>query len=118
MTAQAVQASCEAMSTSSADAIAAVNTYVDAFNSDPVGAEGGAQAAVDALNQSADLVSGSMTDTLPPELRDALNGWVDAARGVATAIAGNYPAEDFNSAIAQLNDSKTTALDRCDAAYR
>ena len=118
MTTQAVHTSCEAMSTSSADAIAAVNTYVDAFNTDPVGAEGGAQAAVDALNQSADLVSGSMTDTLPPELRDALNGWVDAARGVATAIAGNYPAEDFNSAIAQLNDSKTTALDRCDAAYR
>ncbi|MBX7455436.1 hypothetical protein GR927_46270 [Mycolicibacterium sp. 3033] len=118
MTAQAVQTSCEAMSTSSADAIAAVNSYVDAFNTDPGGAAGTAGAAVDALNQSADLVSTSMTDALPAELRDSLNGWIDAARGVATAIAGNYPAEDFNDAIAQLNDSKTTALDRCDAAYR
>ena len=118
MTTQAVHTSCEAMSTSSADAIGAVNTYVDAFNSDPAGAAGKGQAAVDALNQSADLVSGSFTDTLPPELRDALNGWVDAARGVATAIAGTYGAEEFNAAIAALNDSKTTALDRCDAAYR
>jgi hypothetical protein len=43
---------------------------------------------------------------------------VESARAVATAIAGNYGAEEFNAAITQLNDSKTAALDRCDAAYR
>jgi hypothetical protein len=118
VTTQAVQSTCETMSSSSADAIAAVNTYVDAFNADPGGSASNAGPAVDALNQSADLVSSGLSDALPGELRDALTGWVDAARAVATAIAGNYPAEDFNAAIARLNDAKTTALDRCDAAFR
>jgi hypothetical protein len=43
---------------------------------------------------------------------------VDAARGVATAIAGNYGPDAFNSAVTKLNDVKTHALDLCDAAYR
>ncbi len=59
-----------------------------------------------------------MSDPLTPDLRDALNAWVDAARGVATAIAGNYGPDEFNAAISKLNDVKTTALDLCDAAYR
>ena len=115
---EAVHTSCEAMSSSSAEAIGAVNTYVDAFNTNPAEVARTAGPAVDALNHSADLVAGSISDPLAPDLRDALNSWVDAARGVATAIAGNYPTDDFNTAIALLNDSKTTALDRCDAAYR
>ena len=36
---------------------------------------------------------------------------------MATAIAGNYGPDEFNAAINQLNDSKTDALDLCDAAY-
>lgn len=115
---EAVHTSCEAMSSSSAEAVGALNTYVDAFNRNPAEVARTAGPAVDALNHSADLVAGSISDPLAPELRDALNSWVDAARGVATAIAGNYPTDDFNTAIALLNDSKTTALDRCDAAYR
>jgi hypothetical protein len=118
MSVEAVSTSCEAMSSSSAEAIGAVNTYVDAFNSNPAEIGRTAGPAVDALNHSADLVAGSLSDPLTPELRDALNSWVDAARGVATAIAGNYSADEFNAAITLLNDSKTTALDRCDAAYR
>jgi hypothetical protein len=51
-------------------------------------------------------------------LRDALNAWVDAARGVANAIAGNYGPDQFNAAITKLNDTKTIALDMCDRAYR
>ena len=47
-----------------------------------------------------------------------LNAWVDASRGLATAIAGNYGPDDFNAAITKLNDTKTTALNKCDAAYR
>jgi hypothetical protein len=117
LTTEAIHSSCEALSTSSVDAITAVNTYVDAFNANA--ADVGAQAgpAIDALNHSADLVARSVSDPLTPELRDALNAWVDAARGVATAIAGNYGPDEFNSAITRLNDTKTTALNLCDAAY-
>ncbi len=117
LTTQAIHSSCEALSSSSVDAITAVNDYVDAFNQNAadVGAKTGP--AIDALNQSADLVARSISDPLTAELRDALNAWVDAARGVATAIAGNYGPDEFNDAITQLNDTKTTALDECDAAY-
>jgi hypothetical protein len=118
LTVEAVHTSCEALSSSSAEAIGAVNAYVDAFNENAADIERTAGPAVDALNHSADLVAGSISDPLPAELRDALNSWVDAARAVATAIAGNYPTDEFNAAISRLNDSKTTALDRCDAAYR
>jgi hypothetical protein len=117
LTTEAIHSSCEALSSSSVDAITAVNNYVDAFNANA--ADVGAQAgpAIDALNHSADLVARSISDPLTPELKDALNAWVDAARGVATAIAGNYGPDEFNVAITRLNDSKTTALDLCDAAY-
>lgn len=118
LTVEAVRTSCEAMSSSSAEAIGAVNNYVDAFNNNPADIGRMAGPAVDALNHSADLVAGSMSDPLTQELRDSLNAWVDSARAVATAIAGNYPADEFNAAIAGLNESKSTALDRCDAAYR
>jgi hypothetical protein len=118
LTTEAVHTACEAMSSSSADAVKAVNAYVDAFNANPDAASSAAGPAVDALNHSADLVAGSISDPLTQQLKDALNGWVDAARGVATAIAGNYPTDQFNASISRLNDSKTAALDRCDAAYR
>jgi cytoskeletal protein RodZ len=115
---QAIHSSCEALSSSSVDAITAVNNYVDAFNRSATDAATKARPAIDALNHSADLVAGSVSDTLSPKLRDALNAWVDAARGLATAIAGNYGADEFNAAISKLNDTKTTALNLCDAAYR
>jgi hypothetical protein len=118
LTKQAVHSSCEALSSSSVDAITAVNNYVEAFNKSAADATAKGAPAVDALNHSADLVAGSVSDTLAPNLRDALNAWVDAARGVATAIAGNYGPDEFNAAITKLNDTKTTALDLCDAAYR
>jgi hypothetical protein len=107
LTKQAVHSSCEALSSSSVDAITAVNNYVEAFNKSAADATAKAAPAVDALNH-----------TLAPNLRDALNAWVDAARGLATAIAGNYGPDEFNAAISKLNDTKTTALNLCDAAYR
>ena len=118
LTTQAIHSSCEALSSSSVDAITAVNNYVDAFNRNAADAAAKAAPAIDALNHSADLVARSVSDTLTPDLRDALNAWVDAARGLATAIAGNYGPDEFNAAITKLNDTKTTALDLCDAAYR
>jgi len=95
-----------------------VNNYVDAFNRNAADAGAKAGPAIDALNHSADLVARSVSDALAPNLRDALNAWVDASRGLAAAIAGNYGPDDFNAAITKLNDNKTTALNMCDAAYR
>lgn len=117
LTREAVHSSCEALSTSSVDAITALNNYVDVFNVSAADAVVQAGPAVDALNHSADLVARSISDPLSPELRDAMNAWVDAARGVATAIAGNYGPDEINAAITRLNDSKTTALNLCDASY-
>ena len=118
LTTQAIHTSCEALSSSSVDAITAVNNYIDAFNRNAADAGAKAGPAIDALNHSADLVARSVSDALAPNLRDALNAWVDASRGLAAAIAGNYGPDDFNAAITKLNDNKTTALNMCDAAYR
>ena len=117
-TTEAVHKACEALSSSSVDSITAVNDFVKAFNDNAPDAQSKAGPAADALNQSADTVAQNISDPLSPDLRDALNAWVDAARGVATAITGNYGPDAFNTAVRQLNDVKTHALDLCDAAYR
>ena len=64
--------SCMVMSNSSDDAINAINVYVDAFN-----VSGGeeahlADAAVGALDRSANRVEGTFGPMLPAELRDLL----------------------------------------------
>jgi hypothetical protein len=118
LTTQAIHSSCEALSSSSVDAITAVNNYVDAFNKNAADAAAKAPGAIDALNHSGDLVARSVSDTLTANLRDALNAWVDAARGLAAAIGGNYGPDEFNAAITKLNDTKTAALNMCDTAYR
>jgi hypothetical protein len=117
LTTQAIHTTCEDLSSSSVDAITAVNAYVDARNQDAGDLPAKAGPAVDALNRSADLVATGISDALAPELRDALNAWVDAAGGVAGAIVGNYGPEEFNAAITRLNDSRDAALNLCDASY-
>jgi hypothetical protein len=117
LTTEAIHMTCEALSTSSADAVTAVNDYVVAFKDGAGDTPAKAGLAVDALNLSADLVVRSMSDPLTPELKDGMTAWVDSARGVATAIAGNYSPDDINAAIRQMNDTRSTTLDRCDAAY-
>jgi hypothetical protein len=114
---KAVHTSCEALSSSSVDAIDAVNKYVDAYNKNTPDIGATAGPATDALNHTADLVSGSLSAALSPELTSALNGWVDAARALAGAISQNASMDEFNAAIGRLNDSKTVALNLCDAAY-
>jgi hypothetical protein len=118
LTTQAIHSSCEALSSSSVDAITAVNNYVDAFNKNAADAAAKAPPAIDGLNHSGDLVARSLSDSLAANLRDALNAWVDAARGLAAAIGGNYGPDEFNAAITKLNDTKTAALNMCDTAYR
>ena len=116
MTTEAVHGVCETLSTTSADAIDTVNAYVDAFNGegDPAATEG---AASDALLHSADLVAADLNDNVPPEVRDALNGWGDAARAAADAITTHAEPSEFNDAIDRLNDARSHALDLCDATY-
>lgn len=117
LTQKAVHTSCESLSTSSVDAIAAVNAYVDAFNQSAADADSKARPAIDALNSSADQVARKMSGSLPPELKDALNAWVDSARALAGAIERKAGSEEFNIAISRLNETKNTALNLCDAAY-
>jgi hypothetical protein len=114
---EAVHTACEALSSSSVDAIDAVNKYVDAYNKNPADIGATAGPAIDSLNHTADLVTRSLSEPLSPDLKGALIGWADAARALAAAIAGNAGMDDFNAAIGKLNDSKTLALDLCDAAY-
>ncbi|CAN5350264.1 hypothetical protein BH09ACT8_BH09ACT8_31050 [soil metagenome] len=115
-TTQAVHSACETMSTSSADAVDALNAFVASINTgaDPTVTEGPAGAA---LNNSADLVATSINSTLPQDLQDAFNAYSDAARSTATALLGHLPPADFNAAATRLNDTRANALNLCDAAY-
>jgi len=116
LTTEAIHTACETLSTSSADAVDRVNAYVDAVNGkgDPV-ASGGP--AADALNHSADLVTADINDAVPQDIRDALSAWSDSARGAAAAVSGHVPPDQFNAAVDQLNESRSRALDLCDATY-
>lgn len=117
LTTEAVHNACDALSSSSVDAITAVNAYVGAFNAGGGDAAAKEGPAIDSLNKSADLVSNSLSNSLSAQLRDALSAWVDSARAVASAINGHAAPTDFNNVINKFNDAKTTALNLCDAAY-
>lgn len=118
LTTQAMRNSCETLATTSADAIAAVNAYVDAYNGEDGTVASTEGPAIDALDQSAQAVESSLTDVIPPELRDALAGWVDGAYAAAAAIANQASPSEFNTVIKQINDARSTALRMCDATYR
>ena len=118
MTIQAVHATCETLSTTSADAIDAVNAYVGAFNKEGGDLKTTEGPAADALNQSAEAVEGSITEVVPAELKDAFTAWVDGARTAADAINRQATPKEFNKIIDGLNDARSTALRLCDATYR
>ncbi len=113
---QAIHSVCETLSISSAYAVDSVNAFVEVVKAgkDPAAAE---HPAVDALNHSADTVTADLSDAVPQDIRDAMVGWADAARGAAQAITEHLPPDRFNAAIGQLNSARTTALDLCDASY-
>ncbi|WP_197374775.1 hypothetical protein [Mycolicibacterium baixiangningiae] len=117
LTTAAIHTSCEDLSSSSVDAINAVNAYVDAVNESTAEVAVRAGPAVDSLNISANLVSSGISDVLSPELRDALNAWVGAARDVAGTIIRDAGPDEFNAAVTRLNDSREVALELCDASY-
>lgn len=117
LTTAAIHTACEDLSSSSVDAIDAVNTYVDAFNDNTGDIAAKAGPAIDALNISADLVTSGVSDVLSPELRDALGAWAGAARDVAGAISRDAGPDEFNETVRRLNDSREVALNLCDASY-
>lgn len=116
LTTAAVHTVCESLSTSSADAVDTVNTYVrTANNGGDLNATRGP--AAEALNDSADLVAADINDTVPQQLKEALNSWVESARSAATAIAANAGPDQFNDVINRVNDARSNALNLCDASY-
>lgn len=116
LTTKAIRTSCDALATTSRDAIDKVNAFVAAFNAGRnTGPTEGP--AIEALNNSASAVSGSFTDALSAQMRDALNSYADAAQSVATAIGTHAPTGEFNRRVDQLNDTKTKALKLCMAAF-
>lgn len=117
LTTRAIHNVCEDLSASSADAVSTVNSYVDAFNENAGDVGAKARPAIDSLRRSADLVDGGITEALKPRLRDALSGWIGAARDVAGAIERDAGPAEFNAAVNTLNDSRTNALNLCDNSY-
>jgi hypothetical protein len=117
MTTQAVHDTCETLSTTSADAIAALNDYVSAYNEEGGDVAATEGPAVDGLNQSADAVESSISDIVPDEVKKAFTAWIDDARVTADAITGNAAAPEFNKVVGDLNDSRSAALQLCDATY-
>jgi hypothetical protein len=112
LTTQAVVRACESFATTSKDAIEKVNDFVAAYNQgrETTSTEG---PAIDALNHSADVIAGSISNPLSADLRDALNAYGDAARDVANAIGNHAGTGEFNQRVNQLNDSKTKAVKVC-----
>ncbi|MGH3282998.1 MAG: hypothetical protein ACRDNW_28255, partial [Trebonia sp.] len=81
LTKQAVVRACTSFATSSKEAIDRVNEFVAAYNQDR--ATGPSEGpAIDALNHSADVAVGGISNPLSAELRDAFNAYADAAREV------------------------------------
>ena len=117
MTTRAVHDTCETLSTTSADAIDAVNDYVKAHNEDSGQVEAKLGPAVDALNQSAEAVEASITDIVPEEMKDVFTKWVDGALATAEAISSKAVAAEFNKAVDDLNQARSDALRLCDATY-
>jgi serine/threonine protein kinase len=112
---QAVRDACGSFAVSSKDAVDKVNDYVAAFNQgrDTTPSQG---PAIDALNHSADEAEKMTNGPLPQQLREALNAYSDAARGVAGAIRAHPAPDEFNQRVNQLNDTKSEAINRCQAS--
>jgi hypothetical protein len=89
-----------------------VNAYVSAVNNGSADSAT-TQAAVDALNHSADAVSQASTAGVSSDLKNALSSWVDAARALAGAIGSNAATDPFNDAVNKLNAAKSTIQTLC-----
>ena len=119
-TSQAVHTSCDAFELQQRRRRStAVNAYVDAYNTDAPDVDGQAAGpAIDALNKSADPVVGQPVRHVAAELHgraQRLGRRRAAARRTPFADAAGRTNSTPRSA--ELNDTKTDALNLCDAAY-
>ena len=116
LTTKAIRTACDTLATTSKEAIDKVNAFVSAFNANRnTGPTEGP--AIEALNNSASSVAGSINDAMSQQLRDSFNSYVDSSRAVANAIGTHAPTGEFNRRVDQLNDTKTKALKLCLAAF-
>nr|WP_128618073.1 hypothetical protein [Mycobacterium lepraemurium] len=112
LTTKAVRTACAALVTTSKNAIDKTNEFVQAFNSGrgTVPTEG---PAIDALNDSANMVANSFNDAMSQQIKDAFNAYIDAAHAVANAIGTHASTSEFNKCVDQLNDTKKKAIQLC-----
>ena len=110
--------SCDALSTSSVNAVDAVNAFVSAYNGNApdVGAKTGP--AIAALNTQrrpgrAQPVGAAVGRV--GECAEGLGGFGPQRR--AASSPASFGMDEFNTAVNQLNEVKTKALILCDAAY-
>lgn len=115
LTKRAINAACLSFATTAKDAVDKVNSYVDTLNRG-AGSSSSEGPARDALNFSADQVSGNISDALSSDLREALNAYVDAARAAARVVSPDPVPSVLNGAIDQFNDTMNRAKQSCRAA--
>ncbi len=117
-TAEAVANACEVLSSTSVEAVTAINAYVSAVATrQDADVAAKAQAAVDTLNHGADVVATSANTALWPQMADGFRAWVDAARGVAKAIAERYGQQEFNAEVDKFNQANENVLDMCGGSH-
>ena len=115
LTTQAVVRACESFAASSKDAVDKVNDFVAAYNQgrDTGPTEG---AAIDTLNNSADVTEHNTGGPVSEDLHHALTAYADAARDLARAIRAHGEMSEFNQRVNQFNDTKTEAVKLCRAS--
>jgi hypothetical protein len=117
-TAEAVANACEVLSSTSVDAVTAINAYVNAAGKgNPADVAAKAQTAVDSLNRGADVITATLSTPLLPQMADALRAWVDATRAVAAAIGERYGQREFNAVVDSFNQANGAALDTCGGSH-
>lgn len=114
MTTEAVVGACTHFAVSSKDTVDVVNKYVQAYNN------GGdiaatADAAIAALNVSADEVDGIINDKLSTEMTKAFQAYTQAARAVASAISSKAPISVYNARKDELNQARDSGIQLCKA---
>ena len=112
VTTSMIRGSCGALANAVSDTIDKVNAYVAALNAGKnTGPTEGP--AIEALNNGASAVAGSLNTALSQEQRDAFNAYADAARGVANAISSHAGPSEFNRRVEAFNKAKSRAVDSC-----
>jgi hypothetical protein len=117
-TAEAVANACEVLSSTSVDAVTAINAYVNAAGKgNPADVAARAQAAVESLNRGVDVITTSLTTPLLPQMAEAFRAWVDATKAVSTAIGERYGQREFNAVVDKFNQANDAALDTCGGSH-